>query len=516
MSLQVGVLAGRPVIVGGGIAGLMTALHMAPEPVVLISKAPLGLDSSSLLAQGGIAASLGPGDHPSLHAADTISAGDGLCDAEVVRHVTKAAPDAFEALSRFGVRFDRDDQGALLLGLEAAHSRRRIVHAAGDGTGRELMRALVAAVRNTPSIAVIEGVAARRLVTHDGAVAGLVVTTPEGAAFLPTGRIVIATGGIGGLFFDTTNPQGSFGQGLALAARAGAVLADLEFVQFHPTALDTPSRPMPLISEAVRGEGAVLIDQTGRRFLADAPGGELAPRDVVAGAVARHLAKGHRVYLDARDCLGNIFAHRFPAMDAFCKAAGLDPAYEPIPIRPAAHYHMGGIAVDLAGRSSVEGLWACGEAACTGLHGANRLASNSLLEAAVFAREVARGVAGSETGTNRPQALADLLPPPDPAPVRPIAAAALGLVRNGRDITEAAAALLPMVNHNGPEADPAIVALMMTIAAWQRTESRGAHFRTDFPAKADAASRTRLTLVEALQTARDLAAEMTPPLARSA
>lgn len=512
MSRQVGALAGRPVIVGGGIAGLMTALHLAPQPVVLIAKAPLGHASSSQLAQGGIAASLGPDDFPSLHAADTIAAGDGLCDAEVVRHVTEAAPHAIEALIRLGVRFDRGENGSQLLGLEAAHCRRRIVHAAGDGIGRELMGALTAAVRSTPSITVVEGVEACRFATHDGAVVGVVLAARDGATLLPTSRVVIATGGSGGLFFDTTNPLGSFGQGLALAARAGAVLADLEFIQFHPTALDTPLRPMPLISEAVRGEGAVLIDETGQCFLAELSGDELAPRDVVARAVARHLAQGHGVYLDARDCLGHTFASRFPAIDAFCKSAGFDPACAPIPVRPAAHYHMGGIAVDLAGRSSVEGLWACGEAACTGLHGANRLASNSLLEAVVFAREVARSVTGSEASANRPPAPAGLAPPSDPASVRPIASAALGLVRNGQDLKEAAAALLPIASREGPDADPAIVALMIAVAAGQRTESRGAHFRTDFPAKGGAARRTRLTLAETLGAAGEIA----PPLALSA
>ncbi len=516
MSRRFAALAGRPVIIGGGIAGLMTALHMAPEPVVLISKAPLGHESSSLLAQGGVAASLGPGDHPSMHAADTIAAGDGLCEAQVVRHVTEAAPATIEALARFGVCFDRDDEGAFLLGLEGAHSRRRIVHAAGDGSGCELMRALTAAVRGAPSITAIEGAEARRLVTHDGAVAGLVVATHDDATLLPTNRVVIATGGIGGLFFDTTNPLGSFGQGLALAGRAGAALADLEFIQFHPTALDAPLRPMALVSEAVRGEGAILTDETGCRFLAHVPGGELAPRDVVARAVARHLAEGHRVYLDARDCLGDAFAVRFPTIDAACKAAGLDPACKPIPIRPAAHYHMGGIAVDLAGRSSVEGLWACGEAASTGLHGANRLASNSLLEAAVFAREVARSVAGVEAGVSRQPTMAGLPPQSDPAAVRPIASAALGLARNGHDTAEAAAALRPMASGEGPQADPAIVALLVAVATCRRTESRGAHFRTDFPERADIARRSRLTLDEALETVRVLAADIAPPLVRIA
>jgi L-aspartate oxidase len=509
-------IACRPVIVGGGLAGLMTALHLAPEPVMLISKAQLGHETSSLLAQGGIAASLGPDDLPALHAADTIAAGDGLCDGEVVEHVTKAAPASIEALIRLGTRFDRSEDGRLLLGLEAAHSRRRIVHATGDGTGRELMRALAAIVRRTPSITVVEGVEARRLVTYDGAVAGLVVADPQGTAFLPTGRVIIATGGMGGLFFETSNPRGSFGQGLALAARAGAALADMEFIQFHPTALDTPSRPMTLISEAVRGEGAVLIDETDRRFLAEIPGGELAPRDVVARAVARHLAKGHRVFLDAREAIGHTFARRFPAIDAASKAAGFDPAREPIPIRPAAHYHMGGIAVDRSGRSSMEGLWACGEAACTGLHGANRLASNSLLEAVVLAREVARSVSAIQSARRRPAALASVPKLADPAGVRPIASAALGLVRDGDALAKASAELMPMATGEGPAADPAIVALMIAVAAWQRTESRGAHFRRDFPAQAALANRTRLTLEQALEMGGALAAKPVQPVAQSA
>ncbi|MFC6489504.1 L-aspartate oxidase, partial [Nitratireductor sp. GCM10026969] len=365
-------LEGRPVIIGAGLAGLMTALELAPEPVVLLSKAPLGQESSSMLAQGGIAASLSDDDSPALHYADTMKAGDGLNDPEVVRHVVTAAPAAIESLMHHGVRFDCGSDGAPLLGLEAAHSRRRILHAGGDGSGREIVRALVEAVRRTPSVTVLEGVEARRLTTEDSRVTGLVLARGTEIAFLATGRVVIATGGIGGLFLDATTPQGSFGHGLALAARAGAELADLEFIQFHPTALDAPDRPMRLISEAVRGDGAVLIDETGRRFLQNVDGAELAPRDIVARAVWNHLAGGHRVFLDARRRPGAAFATRFPSIDALCKAAGFDPALEPIPVRPAVHYHMGGIAVDLHGRSTLEGLWACGEAACTGLHGANR------------------------------------------------------------------------------------------------------------------------------------------------
>lgn len=500
------VAPGRPVIIGGGLAGLMTALHLAPEPVVLLSKAPAGEACSSVLAQGGLAASLGEDDDAALHCADTIKAGDGLCESDVVTHVTQAAAQAVEALMRHGVRFDRAADGRLLMGLEAAHSRRRILHAAGDGTGRALVHALLEAVRRTPSIALLENVEARRLVTHDGAVAGVLALGEAGPAFFPTARVVVATGGIGGLFDDTTNPSGSFGQGLALAARAGAALCDLEFIQFHPTALDTPARPMQLVSEAVRGEGAILIDETGRRFMAGVEGGELSPRDVVARAVARHLAEGHRVYLDARERPGAAFAARFPAIAAFCHAAGIDPARQPIPVRPAAHYHMGGIGVDLCGRSSLPGLWACGEAACTGLHGANRLASNSLLEAAVFARNVAESIAGSEARLPRTPAPGMGRPAPaEPASVRPIVSRALGLVRDGEALRAAVAALLPLAEGEGQASDPAIVALMSAVAALERRESRGAHFRSDFPHKAAVARHSRLIWDEARAIARELA-----------
>jgi L-aspartate oxidase len=511
MSLELNGLAGRPVVVGGGIAGLLTALHLAPEPVILVSKSPLERDSSSALAQGGVAAGMGPDDNPELHGADTLKAGDGLCDAAVVRLVTEAAPHAIETLLQFGVAFDRADDGRLLFGLEAAHSRRRILHAAGDGTGREIMRALAAAVRRTPSIAVIEGIGARQLVLRDGAISGVVV----GDAVLPTDRVVIATGGLGGLFPDTTNPPGSFGQGLALAARAGAALADLEFMQFHPTALDIRSRPMPLISEAVRGEGAVLIDETGRRFLAGMPGAELAPRDAVARAIAAHIAQGHRAFIDARSRLAAGFAARFPTIDGLCRSAGIDPTHDPIPVRPAAHYHMGGIAVDDVGRASIDGLWAVGEVACTGLHGANRLASNSLLEAAVFARRVADSVAGAPRRRLRPANTPAPRSQSDPAMIRPIVASALGLIRTGRELTTAAARLLPLATRAGPQADPALVALMVVVAAMGRRESRGAHFRSDFPNQS-AARRSRLTASQALDMARGLSGLPSRPIAEYA
>ena len=276
MSTDISALANRPVIIGGGVAGLMTALQLAPEPVLVVSKAPLGAEASSLWAQGGLAAAMGQDDDPALHLADTIAAGAGLCDEAAAGRIVHAAPAAVEHLAQLGVAFDRRPDGRWRLGLEAAHSRNRIVHATGDGTGREIMRALIAAVRRCPSITLLEGVEARRLIVEDNAVKGVLAVNAQGPLVIDTGRVVIATGGIGGLFLDSTNPAGCFGQGLALAAHAGARLSDLEFVQFHPTAFDGPSRPMPLLTEAIRGDGATLIDETGERFMADEPGAELA------------------------------------------------------------------------------------------------------------------------------------------------------------------------------------------------------------------------------------------------
>lgn len=506
-------LANRPVVIGAGIAGLMTVLELAPQPVVLMSATTLGTEASSALAQGGMAAALGSDDSPALHAADTRSAGDGMCDVSVVERILEKAPSVIEKLERLGVTFDRMVDGSLALGLEAAHGRRRIVHAGGDATGRELVQALVTTVRATPSIAVLEGFAARRLVVDDGTVAGIVAASETGIGVLATDRIVLATGGIGGLYHDTTNPLGCFGQGLALAARAGAELADLEFVQFHPTALDGPVRPMRLVSEAVRGEGAVLIDEKGERFLADLPGGELAPRDIVAREVSRHLGRGHRVFLDTRGCLGTRFAERFPAIAAFCREAGIDPSREPIPVCPAVHYHMGGIAVDEEGRSSVLGLWACGEAASTGLHGANRLASNSLTEAAVSAEWVAHSVASATSSHIVKTSSTALPPPPDPGVVRDIVSESLGVVRTAEGLGNAILRLAPLAIDGSACADPAAVALMMAVSALRREESRGAHFRSDFPDQAVAPRRSRLTLERALNAA----AEFDPlPLARSA
>jgi L-aspartate oxidase len=499
-------IAGQPVVIGAGIAGLMVALALAPEPVIVISKSALGADAATGVAQGGIAASLADGDDIELHVADTIAAGAGLCNEDVVRRIVSNAPAAIEALVELGVAFDRKPDGTFALGLEAAHSRRRIVHVRGDQTGSEILRALVAAARATPSITVLEGTEARHIAVEDGTVAGVTVVGPSGSLLIPTARVVITTGGIGGLFTNTTNPLGSFGHGLALAARAGAELADLEFVQFHPTALDCGVTPMPLVSEAVRGEGAILVNETGCRFMQAVPGQELAPRDVVARAAWRQLADGHRVFLDSRTTLGSSFAHHFPTIAAKYAEAGIDPAAQPIPVRPAAHYHMGGIAVDVEGHSNIRGLWACGECASTGFHGANRLASNSLLEAAVLAPIVANSVRTAPTRRIPSRAMsATDWPAPDAAVVRPIMSQAAGIIRDEVSLRNAIQTLLPLALSRGPASDPALVGLMITVASWQRRESRGAHYRQDFPAAAaDRGRRSTMTLSSALEVAHEL------------
>ncbi len=491
-----------PIIIGAGLAGLMAALHLAPEPVLVLSKARLGEAAASGWAQGGLAAAIGADDSVALHVADTLAAGDGLVDARVAERIIGAAPALVEELAGLGAAFDRDSAGRIALGLEAGHGRRRIVHAKGDASGREILRAVIEAVRRTPSITVWEGVSATRLVLRDGAVAGVLAT--EGGALgsprvLRSSRVIIATGGLGGLFLHSTNPSGATGQGLMLAARAGAALADLEFVQFHPTALDIGRDPMPLVSEAVRGEGAILIDEGGRRFMEGLGRAELEPRDIVSRAVWARMGEGHRVFLDTRAAMGARFATRFPGIAAICREMGIDPERAPLPIRPAAHYHMGGIAVDAACRSNVSGLWAVGEAACTGLHGANRLASNSLLEAAVTGRLAAASVAGVPAGRASPMAAVEAPRCQDAREVRAIMSRHAGVLRDRAGLEAAIEALAPMAETN----DPAALGLMMCTAMLRRTESRGGHARTDFPGRTPAqAQRITLTLKEACKAGR--------------
>ncbi|MDD9731478.1 L-aspartate oxidase [Mameliella sp. AT18] len=502
----------RVTVVGGGIAGMICALELAPQPVVLITRAGLGQESSSQLAQGGIAACLGTDDSVALHLADTLAAGAGLCDPEVAETVLSGAPGAIAALEAHGVRFDRTPEGDFARGLEAAHSRKRILHVDGDGTGAGITRALSEAVRRCPSISVLTGAEVVRLVRRDGPMRGVLLNDGR---LLSTSRVVMATGGLGGLYDASTNPVGNYGQGVMLAARAGAQLSDMEFVQFHPTALDTQGTPLGLISEAVRGEGAVLINAEGTRFMADTPGAELAPRDVVARAIAAQIARGSRVFLDARPALGAGFAKRFPGIARLCQAVGIDPAQQPIPVRPAAHYHMGGIHTDTHARTSLSGLWAIGECAATGLHGANRLASNSLLEAVVMGQRAAQDIAGQPAARPRGASLSPVSLPPvaNSAAVRRTVSENLGLLRDDKSLRAALAALLPLAQGTGASADPAIIGLAIATFALLREESRGAHARTDYPDPLPGSTSCRMTLDDIMAVAEQ---QTTHPLPRSA
>ncbi len=388
------------IVVGAGIAGLMAAIKLAPLKVVVVCKTRLGFGAATDWAQGGIAAALGKDDSPSLHAIDTHRAGAGINDEKIVEILTHDAPARIEELLELGATFDRTDSGELALGREAAHQRRRIVKAGGDATGHEILKTLIGAIAAMPSIHVVEDSTADDLIVEDGIVCGVYAHENESGATTAyvAPAVVLATGGIGRLYRYTTNPVEATGDGIAMAARAGAMLADMEFVQFHPTALAIGTDPMPLVTEAVRGEGATLVNDLGERFMtAIHPEAELASRDIVARAIFEQLQRGRTVGLDARDAIGDTFPDLFPTVYGFCAAAGIDPRTERIPIAPAAHYHMGGIAVDEWGRTSLPGLWACGEVSATGMHGANRLASNSLLEALVYGARVASSIEESRS-----------------------------------------------------------------------------------------------------------------------
>ncbi|HXU45460.1 MAG TPA: L-aspartate oxidase [Thermoanaerobaculia bacterium] len=489
------------VVVGTGVAGLTAALGAAPRRVDLLTKSRFGSGGSSAWAQGGVAVAVGRDDAPALHAADTMAAGAGLNDPAVVAILTSEGPKRVEALLALGARFDRDPQGQLALGREAAHSRRRILHAHGDATGAEMLLTLSLAVEQAPEVAVCESTFALDLAVVEGEVAGVLARHPDGRLVLHAApAVVVATGGLGRLFAHTTNPIEATADGLAMAARAGARLLDLEFVQFHPTALASGADPMPLLTEALRGEGAILIDETGYRFMLDEhPDRELAPRDVVARAIWKRIERGSKVFLDARAAVGEGFPERFPTVFALCRREGLDPRREPIPVAPAAHYHMGGIAVDAQGRSSLPGLWACGEVSATGAHGANRLASNSLLEALVFGARVADDLRRPRVARPRRHpklAEAGSLPAAPPGlgaevesetitAIRRIMWQQVGLVRDERGLTGALAALDQIASErsglSGEARNLLCAGRLVAATALARRESRGGHYRSDYP-----------------------------------
>jgi L-aspartate oxidase len=492
------------VVVGTGVAGLACALELAGSRVHLLTKTLL-TSGSSPWAQGGVAVAMGAGDSPDLHAADTVAAGAGLVEPEVARLLARDGVAAVRRLIELGAGFDRARGGRLAFGKEAAHSRRRILHAHGDSTGAEIVRALSARATTAPWVTLFEGAFGVEIVVdRTGAggrprVRGLLARHAGGELVLHEApRVVIATGGLGQLYRFTTNPPESTGDGLALAAAAGARLVDLEFVQFHPTALAVDRDPLPLLTEALRGEGAILVDDCGRRFMTtEHEAAELAPRDVVARAIWRQLAGGAKVFLDARAAVGDAFPARFPTVFEQCRQAGIDPRVDAMPVVPAAHYHMGGVAVDEWGASSVAGLWACGEVSATGVHGANRLASNSLLEALVFGARVAESIEGSALPVHGravrlspARSGSGAADPIRAAPeirraVRELAWERVGLIREAVGLEQAMRRFEELYRSLPPGASEArslvVAGGLVAAAALRRRESRGAHFRTDFP-----------------------------------
>lgn len=510
------------VIIGGGLAGLFCALKLAPRPVTVLAAAPIGQGASSAWAQGGIAAAMSPGDTFEKHLADTLAAGAGIVDERIARLMISEGPDRIRDLLAYGVPFDRDLEGQLLLSREAAHSERRIVRVKGDQAGRAIMEALIATVRKTPSIRVMEGYVVEELVAEGRFVSGVIARPDAGQSktrvAFPARAVVLCSGGIGHLYQVTTNPAEARGAGVGMAAKAGAMIADPEFVQFHPTAIDIGQDPAPLATEALRGDGAILINRAGHRFMTDLHAdAELAPRDIVARGVFAEVKAGRGAFLDCTKAVGAHFADLFPTVYASCKAAGIDPVTQPIPVVPAVHYHMGGVLVDADGKTTVDGLWAAGEVTSTGVHGANRLASNSLLEAVVFAARIAESIKGmlpesslyewpKDAGEN--DELVTLEDSAELKALRREMSAHAGVIRDAEGLKDLIRQIVRLegINRRVRFSNMATAAKLIATAALQREESRGGHFRSDFPEPVEALRRrTFMTLKDAERIATDIA-----------
>ncbi|MFJ8134035.1 L-aspartate oxidase [Streptomyces hydrogenans] len=513
------------VVVGSGVAGLTAALRCTAAGLrtVVVTKASLD-EGSTRWAQGGIAAALGEGDTPGQHLDDTLVAGAGLCDEPAVRLLVTEGPDAVRRLMATGADFDRTEDGEIALTREGGHHRRRIAHAGGDATGAEISRALVEAIRER-GVRTVENALVLDLLKDDrGRTAGVTLHVMgegqhDGVGAVHAPAVVLATGGMGQVFSATTNPSVSTGDGVALALRAGAEVSDLEFVQFHPTVLFLGAGAegqQPLVSEAVRGEGAHLVDADGVRFmLGQHELAELAPRDIVAKAITRRMQEqgAAHMYLDARHFGAEMWEHRFPTILAACRSHGIDPVTDPIPVAPAAHYASGGVRTDLRGRTTVPGLYACGEVACTGVHGANRLASNSLLEGLVFAERIAADIAehgphreGARQEAAAPKVLT-LLAPEVRREIQRIMTRDAGVLRSAASLTAASDALEALrqdAEEDRKAAEPGVeswettnllcVARVLAAAALAREETRGCHWREDRPDRDDERWRRHLVV----------------------
>ncbi|MEM5500494.1 L-aspartate oxidase [Ahrensia kielensis] len=509
-------MSDKPIlIIGGGLAGLFCALKLAPRAVTVLAAAPIGMGASSAWAQAGIAAAVGQGDTIDKHVKDTLIAGDGIVDEKVARMMAGEAADRIHDLLEFGVPFDRDLEGKLQVSREAAHSESRIVRVSGDRAGRAIMQALVQTVEKTPSVRVLEGYVVEDLTVENDVVTGVVARDAAGAGdpiVIEGSNVVMATGGVGHLYQVTTNPTEARGGGIGMAARAGALLADMEFVQFHPTAIDVGKDPAPLATEALRGHGAHLLNGNGERFMLPLhEDAELAPRDVVARGIFAEVQAGRGAYLDCRTAIHD-FENEFPTVWNYCRDAGIDPSKELIPVVPAAHYFMGGIWTDMDGRSSLSGFWACGECTSTGAHGANRLASNSLLEAVVFSARIAdalKAEASFDAPSNWQEGSVETdehlteAEHPNMAALRETMSANMGVLRNKEGMKEALVRLLELESdsHSLRFSNVVTTAKLMCIAALNREESRGGHARTDFPTENESwKRRTLLKLEQAIIT----------------